>query len=84
MAARAGRFRADPGGEFPDGGQLNPLVGKFDELPVHAVSVSAFYMAKYEVTKALWDEVRTWGRTNGYTDLTQPGARQAPNHPVHP
>jgi formylglycine-generating enzyme required for sulfatase activity len=54
--------------------------------PVHTVLVSAFYMAKFEVTKELWDEVRTWGATNGYTDLA-PGngsyASKGANHPVH-
>ena len=51
------------------------------ELPVHTVSVSAFYMDKYEVTKALWDEVRAWGGENGYTDLSV-GDGKAANHPV--
>jgi formylglycine-generating enzyme required for sulfatase activity len=52
-----------------------------DELPVHPVYVSAFYMAKYEVTKTLWDEVREWGLANGYTDLAT-GAGKASTHPV--
>jgi formylglycine-generating enzyme required for sulfatase activity len=46
------------------------------------VNVSAFYMGRYEVTKAEWDEVRTWGASNGYTDLVA-GAGKAVNHPVH-
>lgn len=45
------------------------------------VNVSAFFMGKYEVTKALWDEVRTWGASNGYTDLAV-GAGKATNHPA--
>jgi len=49
--------------------------------PPVSVYVSAFYMAKYEVTKALWDEVRTWGALNGYTDLPTGGGKAA-NHPV--
>jgi formylglycine-generating enzyme required for sulfatase activity len=49
--------------------------------PAVTVNVSAFYMAKYEATKALWDEVRTWGLANGYTDLAA-GAGKASNHPV--
>ena len=40
--------------------------GHSDELPQHTVNVSAFYMDRYEVTKALWDEVKTWAVTNGY------------------
>ena len=56
-------------------------MGYSDELPVHTVQVSAFYMGKYEVTKAEWDAVRTWGLANGYTDLSA-GAGKAANHPV--
>ena len=52
-----------------------------DAPPQVTVTVSAFFMGKYEVTKALWDEVRTWGAANGYTDL-RPGDGKAINHPV--
>jgi formylglycine-generating enzyme required for sulfatase activity len=56
--------------------------------PVHTVFVSAFYMAKYEVTKELWNSVRAWGMAErrGYTDLgTGNGsyAFKGENHPVH-
>ncbi len=50
--------------------------------PPVSVYISAFYMANYEVTRALWSEVRTWGLDNGYTDI-QAGAGKAANHPVH-
>jgi formylglycine-generating enzyme required for sulfatase activity len=50
--------------------------------PPVTVTVSAFFMGKNEVTKALWDEVRTWGASNGYTDL-RVGGGKASNHPVH-
>jgi len=46
-----------------------------------AVYVSAIYMDRTEVTKALWDEVRLWANTNGY-DLGTVGAGKAPSHPV--
>jgi formylglycine-generating enzyme required for sulfatase activity len=46
------------------------------------VTLDAYYMGKYEVTKAEWDEVRTWGLSNGYTDLAA-GSGKASNHPVH-
>jgi len=49
--------------------------------PPVTVTVSAFFMGQYEVTKALWDEVRTWGAANGYTDLAEGGGK-ASNHPV--
>jgi formylglycine-generating enzyme required for sulfatase activity len=54
--------------------------------PVHTVEVSAFYMAKHEVTKEEWDTVRTWGLVNGYTDLSAGNggnASKGANHPVH-
>ena len=50
-------------------------------LPLHSVYVSAFYMDKYPVTKALWDEVYRWALTNGY-DFDQAGDGKATNHPV--
>jgi formylglycine-generating enzyme required for sulfatase activity len=49
--------------------------------PIRVVTLDAFYMGKYEVTKAEWDEVRTWGLNNGYTDLAA-GSGKANNHPV--
>jgi len=67
-----------PAGSFQMGDQSS---GIFDESPAHTVNVSAFQMAKYEVTKAQWDEVRAWGLTHGYTDLAA-GEGKAANHPV--
>ena len=52
-----------------------------DAAPV-TVTVTAFYMAQHEVTKELWDEVRTWASANGYSDLAT-GEAKAANHPVH-
>ena len=52
------------------------------DAPTRTVTLDAFYMGKYEVTKAEWDEVRSWGLNNGYTDLVA-GAGKASNHPVH-
>ncbi len=54
------------------------------ELPVHKVTVSAFYMDQYPVTKSLWDEVRGWADDEGlgYTDLPE-GAGEGPSHPAH-
>ena len=52
------------------------------DAPPVTVTVSAYFMAKHETTKALWDEVRVWGAANGYTDLPAGGGK-ATNHPVH-
>jgi formylglycine-generating enzyme required for sulfatase activity len=51
-----------------------------DATPVTA-TVSAYYMDKYEVTKALWDEVKAWAATNGYA-FDHAGSGKAANHPV--
>jgi formylglycine-generating enzyme required for sulfatase activity len=78
-------FALIPAGSFQMG-ESNPLVGSYLERPVHSVYVSAFYMAKYEVTKELWDAVRAWGLDNGYTDLPAGNgsyASKGANHPVH-
>ena len=67
-----------PAGAF----QMGVTSGDTDpNAPSVSVTVSAFYMGKNEVTKALWDEVRTWAAANGYTDLAA-GAGKASNHPV--
>jgi formylglycine-generating enzyme required for sulfatase activity len=51
------------------------------DAPSVNVAVSAFYMGKREVTKAEWDEVTTWARANGYSDVGN-GDGKAYNHPV--
>lgn len=71
-------FSLIPAGSFTMGDSLD---GDTNAPPV-TVNVSRFFMGKNEVTKALWDEVRTWGAANGYTDLAT-GEGNAPNHPVH-
>jgi formylglycine-generating enzyme len=45
------------------------------------VFVSAFLMARTETTKSLWDGVRIWASTHGYTDLAA-GYSNGPEHPV--
>jgi sulfatase modifying factor 1 len=70
-----------PAGEFVMG---NTLVGdgNSDELPIHTNTISAFYMDWYEVTKALWEEVKAHNGGNGY-DYSYAGTDQPSNHPVH-
>lgn len=67
-----------PAGSFQMGDSLGD---GFDVAPVHTVTVSAFYMDKYEVTKALWDDVKSWSEGSGYA-FRYPGSGKAPNHPV--
>jgi formylglycine-generating enzyme required for sulfatase activity len=68
-----------PGGSFT----MGRTSGDTDsDAPQVTVSVSPFYIHDTEITKALWDEVRTWAIVNGYGDLTAAGGKEQ-NHPVH-
>ena len=69
-----------PAGSFTMGDTF--AEGYSDELPLHSVYVSEFYMDRFEVSKALWDEVRAWALVNGY-DFDNAGSGTATNHPVH-
>ncbi len=51
------------------------------EVPQHMVYVSAFYMDRYEVTKALWDDVYSWAITHNYS-FDNPGLGEAITYPV--
>jgi len=70
-----------PAGSFTMGNCMDPGEGYPDELPLHPVYVSAFYMDRYAVTKALWNEVKGWNGGNGYV-YENAGAGKAANHPV--
>jgi formylglycine-generating enzyme required for sulfatase activity len=70
-------FALIPQGAFTMGDSLDGM----NDAPTRTVTLDAFYMGKHEVTKAEWDEVRTWGLGNGYTDLAA-GSGKASNHPV--
>jgi formylglycine-generating enzyme required for sulfatase activity len=74
-------FALIPQGSFTMG---NSVLADTDitNAPTRTVTLDAFFMNKYEVTMAEWDEVRTWGLSNGYTDLAA-GSGKASNHPVH-
>ncbi|MFC1451826.1 formylglycine-generating enzyme family protein [Verrucomicrobiota bacterium] len=71
-----------PAGSFQMGNCMDPDEGSGNELPVHAVYVSAFYMDRYEVTKTKWDEVASWADDHGYDIGPSDGAGKADNHPV--
>ena len=70
-----------PAGSFQMGDSFNE--GYPSERPVHTVYVSAFYMDKYEITKALWDEVASWAEANGYDIGPEDGSGKGPDHPVY-
>jgi formylglycine-generating enzyme len=68
-----------PVGTFTMGDSLD---GRGYELPLRQVQVSAFYMDRYEVTKALWDDVYQWAITNGY-GFSFGAQGKAASHPAH-
>ncbi len=69
-----------PAGDFVMGDTFGD--GYSTELPVHTVTVSAFYMGETEVTKTQWEAVHGWAVTNGYA-FENAGLGKAGNHPVH-
>ena len=69
-----------PAGAFTMGDTFNE--GSSIERPTHTVYVSGLYMDKYEVTKALLDEVKAWNGGNGYS-YDYDGSAKATNHPIH-
>lgn len=71
-----------PGGEFTMGNAMATNEGGSDELPLHVVSVSAFWMDQHEVTKSKWEEVQAWAVTNGYS-FSGAASGKSGNHPVH-
>jgi len=55
-------------------------------FPVREVSLDEFQIGKYEVTYALWTEVKTWAESNGYTFASAgaqgSGGSKTDQHPV--
>lgn len=43
-----------------------------DESPVHQVTLSNYYIGRYEVTQALWEKVMGWNRSWGEGDIYRP------------
>jgi sulfatase modifying factor 1 len=56
--------------------------GSSSELPVHSVSISAFYIGKALVTKEQWDPAYQYGLAHGYA-FDNVGSQKAAGHPVH-
>ena len=73
-----------PAGSFTMGDNFGDgaAVGWPYEVPLHSVYISAFYLDRYEVTKALWDEVYNWALTHGYS-FEYGALGKAANHPAH-
>ncbi|NCA82005.1 MAG: hypothetical protein EOM72_04595 [Opitutae bacterium] len=75
-----GSTSAPPAGMVLIPGGTN--AGTDPDYGAYSLTVNSFYMDKYEVTKALWDEVYTWAIANGYS-FDNAGSGKAANHPVH-
>jgi len=60
---------------------MGNAVGDGSLPPLRTVYVSAFYMDRTEVTKALWDEVWAWAIANGYA-FDNVGRIKPANYPV--
>ena len=75
-------FALIPAGAFQMGDQSSPTVGGLSELPVHSVTLSAFYMGTTEVTKAQWDATCTYALANS-DSFDHVGSGKASAHPVH-
>ncbi|HEY5042113.1 MAG TPA: formylglycine-generating enzyme family protein [Verrucomicrobiae bacterium] len=70
-----------PAGSFTMGNCMDQNEGDTDELPLHTVYVSAFYMDKFDVILALWQQVYNWAVNHGYR-FDYAGSGKAANHPV--
>jgi formylglycine-generating enzyme required for sulfatase activity len=71
-----------PAGSFTMGNCMDTNEGDTNELPLHTVYVSAFYMDKYDVTEALWSQVFNWAITHGYDFGYCWVSGKAANYPV--
>ncbi|MBF0495418.1 MAG: SUMF1/EgtB/PvdO family nonheme iron enzyme, partial [Deltaproteobacteria bacterium] len=69
-----------PAGEFNMGDPYKE--GDRDELPVHKVFVSDFYLEKYPVTGKQWKDVYDWAKDHGY-GFDHTGSAKADDHPVY-
>jgi len=68
-----------PGVPFQMGDTFFPQLA--DALPVHGVTVSPFFMDKFDVTRELWLEVYNWAVGHSYT-FDNAGSFTGNNHPV--
>ncbi|HMO04185.1 MAG TPA: SUMF1/EgtB/PvdO family nonheme iron enzyme [Kiritimatiellia bacterium] len=70
-----------PAGSFEMGDALGD--GTAAELPVHTVTLDAFYMDQTEVTFDLWKKVAGWAATNGYDIGITSAKGQDEGFPAH-
>jgi formylglycine-generating enzyme required for sulfatase activity len=76
-----------PAGSFTMGNCMDPAEGYSDELPLHTVYVSAFYMDTNLVTYSLWTNVFQWATNHGYSfdnDGSSYDGHNESKGPTHP
>jgi formylglycine-generating enzyme required for sulfatase activity len=78
-AASIGPFVSIAAGKYERGNVLNE--GDIYDAPVQVVTLSRYFMAAHDTTKAQWDEVWNWAKSHEYLDLPA-GEGRAANHPV--
>ncbi len=69
------------GGSFTMGNCMGANDGYPAELPLHTVSVSAYYLDTNLVSYAQWQQVYQWSTTNSYS-FDYAGSGKASTHPV--
>ncbi len=67
-----------PAGVFQMGDNFGEM--DTDTLPLHNVTLDAFFMDRFEVTKELWQSVQAWSIGHGYS--ISAGSYFAAGHPV--
>ena len=67
-----------PAGVFQMGDSFSEIGP--DSLPLHNVTLDAFFVDRFEVTKELWQSVQAWSNSHGY-DITV-GSYYAAGHPL--
>ncbi|MEI7935681.1 MAG: SUMF1/EgtB/PvdO family nonheme iron enzyme [Verrucomicrobiota bacterium] len=61
---------------------MGDTFGEGGALPLHTNQISAFYMDKFDVTKALFDSVYSWATNHSYS-FEYGALGKATNHPAH-
>jgi len=68
---------------IPGGTNAGTNADTHPDFGAYSLTVTSFYMDRYEVTNALWDEVYQWAVTHGGYRFDNAGSGKAANHPVH-
>ena len=79
----ANGFAEIAAGSFSMGDSEGDSGANSDELPVHTVTLSPYFIQLTEVTKAEWDDAAAWAALNGYDIDTTDGDGKGSTHPVH-